>query len=78
MIPRHLEAEILRLYHAEGWRIGTLCRQLRVHRDAVRRVLTQAGIAPPLKPATIARKGSSTPLINTGQLRSAITWRVEG
>ena len=48
MIPRHLEAEILRLYHAEGWRIGTLCRQLRVHRDAVRRVLTQAGIAPPL------------------------------
>lgn len=37
-----------------------------------------AGIAPPLKPATIARKGSSTPLINTGQLRSAITWRVEG
>jgi len=48
MIPRHLEAEILRLYHAEGWRIGTLCRQLRVHRDTVRRVLTQAGIAPPL------------------------------
>ncbi len=48
MIARHLEAEILRLYHAEGWRIGTLCRQLRVHRDAVRRVLTQAGIAPPL------------------------------
>ena len=37
-----------------------------------------AGIAPALKPATIKRKGSSTPLINTGQLRSAITWRVEG
>lgn len=49
MIPRHLEAEILRLYHAEGWRIGTLCRQLRVHRDTVRRVLSQAGIAPPLR-----------------------------
>jgi len=48
MIPRHLEAEILRLYHAEGWRIGTLCRQLKLHRDTVRRVLTQAGIAPPL------------------------------
>ncbi len=48
MIPRHLEAEILRLYHAEGWRIGTLCRQLKVHRDTVRRVLAQAGIAPPL------------------------------
>lgn len=37
-----------------------------------------AGIAPPLKPATIARKGSSTPLVDTGQLKSAITWRVEG
>jgi len=37
-----------------------------------------AGIAPPLKPATIARKGSSVPLVNTGQLKSAITWRVEG
>jgi len=49
MISRHLEAEILRLYHAEGWRIGTLCRQLRVHRDTVRRVLTQAGIALPLQ-----------------------------
>jgi transposase len=48
VIPRHLEAEILRLYHAEGWRIGTLCRQLKLHRDTVRRVLAQAGIAPPL------------------------------
>lgn len=37
-----------------------------------------AGIAPALKPATIRRKGSSTPLVDTGQLRSAITWRVEG
>ena len=45
MISRELEAEILRLYHAEGWRIGTLCRQLQVHRDTVRRVLAQAGIA---------------------------------
>jgi hypothetical protein len=48
MISRHLEVEILRLYHAEGWRIGTLSRQLKLHRDTVRRVLAQAGIAPPL------------------------------
>jgi hypothetical protein len=34
------------------------------------------GIAPPNAPSTIARKGSSTPLINTGQLRSSITSRV--
>jgi hypothetical protein len=34
------------------------------------------GIDPPLAPSTIARKGSSTPLINTGQLRSSITYRL--
>ena len=31
----------------------------------------------PNTPATIARKGSSKPLINTGQLRSSITSRIE-
>ncbi len=45
MIPRELEAEILRLHHAEGWPVGTLARQLRVHHSTVRRVLGQAGIA---------------------------------
>jgi transposase len=44
MIPRELAAEILRLYHAEHWCIGTLSRQLQVHRGTVRRVLGQAGI----------------------------------
>lgn len=28
----------------------------------------------PLKPATIARKGSSAPLIDTGQMRQSLTW----
>ena len=44
MIPRELEAEILRLYHAEHWRIVTLATQLQVHHSTVRRVLAQAGI----------------------------------
>ena len=44
VISRELEAEILRLYHAEHWPIGTLARQLHVHHATVRRVLTQAGI----------------------------------
>lgn len=36
--------------------------------------LINAGIPPPLKPATIARKGGeSTPLLETGALRGAIT-----
>lgn len=33
-------------------------------------------IAPPLKPATIARKGSSVALIDTGLLRSSIIYRL--
>ena len=35
-----------------------------------------AGIPPPLKASTIARKGSSKPLINTGQLRASIDYEV--
>ncbi len=37
-----------------------------------------AGIEPPLAESTIARKGSSTPLIDTGQLKSSIRHKVEG
>ena len=44
MIARALEAEILRLHHAEGWPIGTIATQLRLHHGTVRRVLTQAGV----------------------------------
>jgi transposase len=32
-------AQILRLHTVEKWRVGTIARQLHVHRDAVRRVL---------------------------------------
>ena len=35
-------------------------------------------IPPPLSPVTVKRKGSSTPLIDTGQLRNAIRARVGG
>ncbi len=44
MIPRALEAEILRLHHTEHWPVGTIARQLRVHHGTVRRVLAQAGV----------------------------------
>ncbi|MBU0639024.1 MAG: IS21 family transposase, partial [Planctomycetes bacterium] len=43
MISPHIKAEILRLYHAEKWRIGTIARQLGVHHSVVRRVLAQDG-----------------------------------
>ena len=39
-----IEAQILRYYHAEHWRVGTIASQLHVHRDSVARVLTQAGL----------------------------------
>src|SRR6218665_500268 len=34
-----LVAQILRLHEVEKWRVGTIARQLHVHRDVVRRVL---------------------------------------
>lgn len=37
----------------------------------------RGGIAPELADVTVARKGSSTPLIDTGQLVSSITHKVE-
>lgn len=43
-ISPELEAQILRFYHAEKWRIGTIATQLHVHHGTVARVLAQAGL----------------------------------
>jgi len=43
-----LQADIVRLYHVEHWRIGTIAAQLGVHHSSVRRVLSAAGIALPV------------------------------
>lgn len=43
-IPPDLEAQILRYYHVEKWRVGTIARQLGVHYETVMRVLAQAGL----------------------------------
>jgi len=43
-IGTELEAQILRYYHVEKWRCGTIARQLHVHRGTVQRVLAQAGL----------------------------------
>src|SRR6516164_8249139 len=43
-IPPDLEAQILRYYHVEKWRVGTIAGQLHVHHATVRRVLAQAGL----------------------------------
>jgi transposase len=39
-----IEAQILRHYHVERWRIGTIATHLVLHRDTVARVLAQAGL----------------------------------
>lgn len=39
-----LEARILRYYHAERWRVGTIVAQLGVHHGTVTRILAQAGL----------------------------------
>lgn len=44
----------------------------------VRRYITDGKVTPPLQPSTIAAKGSSTPLVDTGQLVNAISWEVIG
>ena len=55
-IAPDLEAQILRYYHVEKWRVGTIARQLRLHPDTVSRVLAQAGLprlGPPQRPSRI-------------------------
>ncbi|MCP3468646.1 IS21 family transposase (plasmid) [Bradyrhizobium sp. CCGUVB23] len=55
-VTPELEAQILRLYHVEKWRCGTIAKQLHVHHTTVHRVLTQAGLPrnrPILRPTKI-------------------------
>ena len=47
MIPLELQAEILRLFHVEKWRVGTISRHLAVHHETVKRVLDRDGLPPP-------------------------------
>jgi transposase len=55
-ISSDLEAQILRYYHVEKWRMGTIARQLCVHHGTVARVLRQAGLprlGGPARPSTV-------------------------
>jgi transposase len=44
VIPKEIEADILRLFHAEKWRVGTIADQLGVHHTTVQRVLRHTGV----------------------------------
>ena len=63
MITPERAAEILRLYHAEKWKPGTIARQLGVHHTTVRRVLAEAGQAPGLISARPSMADPFIPLI---------------
>lgn len=43
-ISKYLEARILRYFHVEKWRVGTIARQLGIHHGTADRVLSQAGL----------------------------------
>jgi transposase len=45
VIDKESEAEILRLFHAEKWLVGTIADQLGLHHTTVQRVLRQTGVA---------------------------------
>jgi transposase len=62
MISPQIEAEILRLYHAEKWRVGTIASQLGVHHSVIQRVLAQDGV-PLGKRSRPARLDPYIPLI---------------
>lgn len=49
-IAPELSAQILRLYNVEKWRVGTIARQLHVHRETVRRVIARSGVLRPVTP----------------------------
>ena len=46
MIPEELTQQILRLHFVDGWAVGTIAQQVRVHHTTVRRVLDSRGISP--------------------------------
>ena len=43
-ISSDTEAQILRYFHVEKWRVGTIAAQLGVHHTTVKRVLSQTGV----------------------------------
>lgn len=44
-IRADLEAKILRYYHVEKWKVGTIARQFGIHHSTVSRVLLDAGVS---------------------------------
>lgn len=56
----------------------TACERLGIYAQGLVQARIAEGIAPELAPSTIARKGSSKQLVDSGQLRSSITYQITG
>ena len=46
MISKDQEADVLRQFHVEKWRVGTIASQLKLHPTTVTRVLRDSGLTP--------------------------------
>jgi transposase len=44
-IPEELSGRVLRLFHVEKWKVGTIARELRIHHSSVSRILKREGVA---------------------------------
>jgi transposase len=62
-IRPELEATILRYYHVEKWRVGTIARHLQVHHGTVQRVLRRAGVPPPQHATRASKADPYVPFI---------------
>jgi hypothetical protein len=62
-ISPELQAQILRYYHVEKWRPGTIARQLGIHRNTVRLALARCGLAPHGPPSRARKIDPYLPLI---------------
>lgn len=65
LVTGKLDSPLQFLNQVGAWSVGQIQQRM------------AANIPPPLSPQTIKRKGSSVALIDTGQLRSSISYRVE-
>jgi hypothetical protein len=71
-------ARVVRQIYAGKLLPSMALKQLGVFWEGRIKTTFREGFFAPLKPATIARKGSSKPLIDSGQLRQSVTSRVVG
>jgi transposase len=62
-VSAEIESKILRYYHVEKWRVGTIAQQLGVHHGTVRRVLRRAGVPLPQHAARASKADPYVPFI---------------